>query len=193
MKSSRDSLPILFFETGQAWKQWLQKNHTTSTGVWLHIYKKDAGVLSIDRASALDAALCYGWIDGMADKYDDVSFLQRYTPRRAKSLWSKRNIEHVTRLIADDQMKPAGMKEIEAAKADGRWEAAYDSPKNMEIPADFLKLLAKNKKAEKFFHTLNKTNLFAIGWRLQTAKKPETRLKRMQLIIDMLARNEKFH
>ena len=193
MNNSRDNLPILFFEKPADWKKWLQKNHSTAQGVWLHMYKKDAGVLSINRAAALDVALCYGWIDGMADKYDEDSFLQRYSPRRAKSLWSKRNIEHVTRLIAAGEMKPAGIKEIEAAKADGRWTAAYDSPKNMKIPEDFLKLLAKNKKAEKFFHTLNKTNLFSIGWRLQTAKKAETRERRMKLIIEMLAKGEKFH
>jgi uncharacterized protein YdeI (YjbR/CyaY-like superfamily) len=193
MKNSRDDLPILFFETAMEWKKWLQKNHASAQGVWLHMYKKGAAVISLDRPAALDVALCYGWIDGMANKYDDDSFLQRYTPRRAKSLWSKRNIEHVTRLIAAGQMKPAGMKEIDAAKADGRWSAAYDSPKNMEIPGDFLKLLAKNKKAQKFFLTLNKTNLFAIGWRLQTAKKAETRERRMKAIIEMLAKGEKFH
>jgi uncharacterized protein YdeI (YjbR/CyaY-like superfamily) len=193
MNSSRDNLPILFFETSQAWKQWLHKNHQSATGVWLHIYKKHTSALSIDRPAALDVALCYGWIDGMAVKQDEDSFLQRFTPRRPNSLWSKKNIEHVERLIAAGEMQPAGMNEINAAKENGRWAAAYDSPKNMEMPPDFLKLLAKNKKAQQFFKTLNKTNLYAIGWRLQTAKKTETRDKRMKLIIEMLARGEKFH
>ena len=193
MKKEKDNLPILFFETDMEWKKWLDKNHGSSKGVWLQIYKKDSNISSIDRAGSLDVALCYGWIDGQANSYDEESYLQRYSPRRPRSLWSKKNIDNVTRLIAQGKMKPAGMKEIEAAKADGRWEAAYDSPKNMQIPADFLKLLSKNPKAKKFYQTLNKTNLFSIGWRLQTARKPETREKRMKAIIEMLAKGEKFH
>jgi uncharacterized protein YdeI (YjbR/CyaY-like superfamily) len=193
MKHKKDDLPIFFFETSKEWKDWLHKNHASAKGVWLRFYKKASGVPSLDHAKTLEVALCYGWIDGQANSYDEQSYLQRYSPRRPKSLWSKKNIDNVTRLVAEGKMKPAGMKEIEAAKADGRWEAAYDSPKNMQIPEDFLKLLAKNPKAKKFYQTLNKTNLFSIGWRLQTAKKPETREKRMKVIIEMLAKGEKFH
>lgn len=193
MKNEKDNLPILFFKTQKEWKDWLHKNHASAKGVWLQFYKKGSGILSLNHATALDAALCYGWIDGQANKYDENSYLQRYSPRRPKSLWSKKNIDNVTRLIASRKMKPAGMKEIEAAKADGRWAAAYDSPKNMQIPVDFLKLLAKNSKAKKFYQALSKTNLFAIGWRLQTARKPETRERRMKAIIEMLAKEEQFH
>jgi uncharacterized protein YdeI (YjbR/CyaY-like superfamily) len=193
LKHEKDKLPILFFKTAKEWEAWLAKNHTTSKGAWLRIYKKDSGVLSIDRPGSLDAALCYGWIDGQANSYDEESYLQRYCPRRPKSIWSKKNIENIARLTAAKKMKPAGLKEVEAAKADGRWEAAYDSPANMQIPGDFLKALAKNAKAKAFFKTLNKTNTFAIGWRLQTAKKPETREKRIKAIIEMLAKGQKFH
>jgi len=159
----------------------------------LRFYKKASGVPSLNHPKSLDVALCYGWIDGIANKYDEESYLQRFSPRRPKSIWSKKNIENVTRLIAARKMKPAGLKEIEAAKADGRWEAAYDSPANMKVPEDFLKELAKNPKAEIFFQTLNKTNTFSITWRLQTAKKPETREKRMKVILEMLSKGQKFH
>ena len=193
MNKEKDNTPILSFKTPVAWEKWLAKNWATSKAVWLHLFKKDSGIPSINHAAALEVCLCYGWIDGIANKYDEVSYLQRFTPRRPKSLWSKKNIEKVTRLISSGKMKAGGLKEIEAAKADGRWNAAYDSPANMEIPKDFLKELSKNKKAKIFFQTLNKTNIFAITWRLQTAKKPETREKRMKVIIEMLSKEEKFH
>ena len=193
MKQKKDNLPILFFKTAKEWEKWLNKNHSSEKEAWLQFYKKASGVPSLNHPKALEVALCYGWIDAVANKYDEESYLQRFTPRRPKSIWSKKNIENVTRLIAEGKMKPAGLKEIEAAKADGRWEAAYDSPANMEMPKYFLKELAKNPKAEKFFQTLNKTNRFSIGWRLQTAKKPETREKRMKAIIEMLSKGQKFH
>ena len=144
-------------------------------------------------AEGLDEALCCGWIDGQLDKYDEKSWLRKFTPRRSKSVWSKRNIEHVNRLIQAGKMKLAGLKEVEAAKADGRWERAYDSPSAMQVPEDFLKELSKDKKAKAFFETLNKANTYAIAWRLQTAKKPETREKRMKAILEMLKRGEKLH
>ena len=124
MKHQKDNLPILFFKTVKEWKEWLDKNHASSKGVWLRFYKKASGVPSLDHSKSLDVALCYGWIDGQANKYDEESYLQRFSPRRPKSIWSKKNIENVTRLIAAKKMKPAGRREIEAAKADGRWEAA---------------------------------------------------------------------
>ena len=193
MKNEKDNTPILSFKTPKEWEKWLAKNWDTSKAVWLQLYKKGSGIPSINHAEALELCLCYGWIDGRANKYDEASYLQRFTPRQPKSLWSKKNIDNVTRLIASGKMKPGGLREIEAAKADGRWNAAYDSPSNMEVPKDFLKELSKNKKAKKFFQTLNKTNTYAITWRLQTAKKTATREKRMKIIIEMLSKEEKFH
>lgn len=159
----------------------------------MRLFKKDSGVATVTYAEALDEALCHGWIDGQLDKYDDKSWLRKFTPRRPKSFWSKRNIEHVNRLIDAGKMKPAGLKEVEAAKADGRWGRAYDSPSAMQVPDDFLTELSKHKKAQAFFKTLNKANTYAIAWRLQTAKRPETRAKRMQAILAMLKRGEKLH
>src|SRR5262249_35841977 len=137
--------------------------------------------------------LCYGWIDGQRKSHDDTYFLQKFTPRRPKGLWSKRNIDKVTRLIAEGRMQPSGLAEAEAAKQDGRWKAAYDSPRNMTVPEDCLKALKKNKEALAFFNTLNKANIYAIAWRLQTAKKPETRQRRFDALLAMLEREEKLH
>ena len=193
MKSEKDNLPILIFKTAKEWEKWMAKNYASSKGIWLRFYKKASGIPSLTYPEAVEVSLCYGWIDGQANKYDENSYLQRFTPRRPKSIWAKKNIERVTRLIASGKMKPSGLKEIEAAKADGRWEMAYDSPATMEIPNDFLKELSKNPKAKTFFGTLNKTNIYSIAWRLQTAKKPETRQKRMKAIIEMLSKKQKFH
>ena len=184
---------IISFRSAKEWEKWLAKHHADSNGIWLRLFKKDFGVPSITYDEALDEALCHGWIDGQLQKYDDKSWLRKFTPRRPKSVWSKRNIEHVARLCKADKMKPAGLKQVETAKADGRWEKAYDSPSAMQIPEDFLRQLAKNKKAKAFFKALNKANTYAIAWRLQTAKKAETREKRMKTILDMLARDEKLH
>jgi len=189
----KDNLPIIAFESQFRWEEWLAENHAQPTGIWLRIFKKSSGVVSLTYAEALAEALCYGWIDGQANKYDERSWLQKFTPRRKKSIWSKVNTLHVERLNKAGKMKPAGLKEIEAAKRDGRWQQAYDSPKNMTVPEDFLKELEKDSKAKTFFETLNKTNLYSIAFRLQTAKKPETREKRMKAILEMLARGEKFH
>ena len=182
-----DNLPIISFESPSQWAEWLAANHAESKGVWLRMFKKGTGIASLNYAEALDEALCYGWIDGQKNKYDDESWLQRFTPRRPRSLWSKINVGHVERLVEAGKMQAAGMKEIEAAKRDGRWQKAYDSHKNMTMPEDFLQEL------ETFFAALNKTNLYAIAFRLQTAKKPETRAKRMKEILERLAKGEKFH
>lgn len=187
-----DTLPIIEFKTTTAFETWLAKNHDSTNGLWLRIFKKDSGNKTISYAEALDVALCYGWIDGQKQAYDEQAWLQKFCPRRPKSIWSKVNIGHVERLIKEDRMRPAGLKAIEKAKADGRWDKAYDSSSKMTIPEDFLKELSKNKKAEAFFKGLNKTNLFSIGFRLQTAKKQETREKRMKEIIEKLAKGEKF-
>lgn len=192
-KLSKSEYPELFFETPAEWRDWLGLNHSIEKGVWLRFYKKESGIASLNYAGALDEALCFGWIDGQSKSIDESSYLQKFTPRRARSIWSKRNIEHIARLIQEGKMKPSGLKEAEAAKTDGRWQKAYDSPSNMMVPEDFLRRLSKDKKAFAFFETLNKTNTYAIAWRLQTAKKPETREKRIKTIIEMLSRGEKFH
>ena len=184
---------ILTFKTSNAFEKWLAKNHNKATVIWLRFFKKDSGKTSITYKEAVDEALCYGWIDGQANKYDDESWIQKFTPRTARSIWSKKNTENIERLIALGKMKPPGLEQVDKAKADGRWAKAYDSPKEMQIPDDFMKELSKNKKAKAFYETLNKTNKYAIGWRLQTAKKQETKEKRIKTIIEMLSKGEKFH
>jgi uncharacterized protein YdeI (YjbR/CyaY-like superfamily) len=196
-KTERDrkqsDLPIRSFRTLEEWESWLEKNHASTAGIWLRIYRKASGVKTIYYPEALDGALCYGWIDGLRRPLDEKSYLQRLTPRRPKSLWSKINTDHVERLIKLGKMKAPGLGAIAAAKKDGRWDAAYHSPGKSAIPGDFLAALAKNKKAKAFFETLNKTNLYSIAWRLQTAIKTETRQQRMKNILEMLADGKKFH
>jgi len=181
------------FKTPKEWRRWLTKHHAKPEGIWLRFFKKASGVKSITYAEALDEALCFGWIDGQVKKYDAESWVQRFTPRRSKSIWSKRNREHVARLIKDKRMTAAGLNEVERAKQDGRWDRAYDSPKHMQVPADFLRELRKDKHAYAFFQTLNKANTYAIAWRLQTAKKPATRERRMQALLQMLRQGNKLH
>jgi uncharacterized protein YdeI (YjbR/CyaY-like superfamily) len=192
-KSEVPEKSIQSFTTSQAWRSWLEKNLTRPEGIWLRIYKKDSGVKTVTYAGALDEALCYGWIDGQKKAYDEESFLQKFTPRRSKSIWSKRNREHVQRLIKEKRMTAAGRAEIDRAKKDGRWDQAYDAPSTMEVPTDFLKELKKDKKAYEFFKTLNKANIYAIAWRLQTAMKPETRAKRMESLIALMKEERKLH
>jgi uncharacterized protein YdeI (YjbR/CyaY-like superfamily) len=187
------SISTQSFKTPTEWRRWLTKHHAKPEGIWLRFFKKASGVKSITYAEALDEALCFGWIDGQLKNFDTTSWLQKFTPRRSKSIWSKRNREHVARLIKEKRMTAAGLKEVEMAKKDGRWEGAYDSPKNMQVPADFLRELKKDKNAYAFFQTLNKANTYAIAWRLQTAKKPETREKRMQALLQMLGQGKKLH
>lgn len=181
------------FESPQAWREWLEENHESALGIWVKIAKKASGIATVTYQEALEDALCFGWIDGQKRAYDDTYFIQKFTPRTARSIWSKRNQDIVARLIDDERMRPAGQAQIDLAKADGRWERAYGSSKTMEIPEDFLQELAKNKRAEAFFNTLNKANTFAIAFQLTTAKKPETRARRMQKILEMMAREEKLH
>jgi uncharacterized protein YdeI (YjbR/CyaY-like superfamily) len=184
---------ILAFGSSAEFRKWLEKNHSASDGIWLRFFKKSSGRNSINHAEALDQALCFGWIDGQAKPGDERSWLQKFTPRRPKSGWSKLNTTHVERLIKAGQMARAGLEAVAAARADGRWRAAYDSPRNAMPPEDFLKALGKHRKAKAFFETLNRSNVYAIVYRLQTAKKPETREKRMKTILEMLKRGEKFH
>jgi uncharacterized protein YdeI (YjbR/CyaY-like superfamily) len=190
---AKPELEILPFPTARHWERWLTKNAARSKGIWLQFFKKDSGIASITYAEALNVALCFGWIDGQIKRHDEQSWIHKFTPRRPKSMWSKRNRDLVEQLTKSGKMRPAGLKEVEAAKADGRWDQAYDSPSKMTVPEDFLKALAKNPTAMKFFKTLNKANTYAIAWRLQTAKRPETRQKRMQALIEMLAAEKKIH
>jgi uncharacterized protein YdeI (YjbR/CyaY-like superfamily) len=184
---------ILCFRSSSAFRKWLAANHRQSDGIWLRIFKRNSGERTITYAEALDEALCFGWIDGQKQRHDELSWRQRFTPRRPKSGWSKINTQHAERLIQAGRMKAAGLAQIEAAKKDGRWTAAYDSPSKATFPDDFLAALRRNKKAQAFFESLNKANRYAITYRLQTAKKPQTRQRRMETILAMLARGEAFH
>jgi uncharacterized protein YdeI (YjbR/CyaY-like superfamily) len=186
-------LPALPFETKKKWADWLAKQHDKSAGVWLKLGKKGTGIPSVTYEEALDVALCYGWIDGQKKGFDDQYWLQKFTPRGQKSIWSKINTEKAEKLIANGEMKPAGLKAIEMAKQDGRWDAAYESQKNISVPEDFRSALEKNKKAKAFFATLNSANRYSFLFRLQTAKKAETREKRIRQLVGMLEKGEKFH
>jgi uncharacterized protein YdeI (YjbR/CyaY-like superfamily) len=192
-ESQKSDLQIVSFNSPTDFDNWLELNRINTKGIWVRFFRKNSGITSITYDEALDVALCYGWIDGQVKKHDENSYLQKFTPRRPKSMWSKRNVDHITRLETEGRMKPSGMIEVEKAKKDGRWERAYDSPGKMVVPVDFIELLSKNKKAFDFFESLNKTNKYSIGWRLQTAKNPETREKRIMEIINMMNKGEKFH
>ena len=192
-KSARGELPIMLFEDQAAWAAWLEQNHADAPGLWLQHAKKAADLTSVGYADALDVALCYGWIDGQKKSYDDSSWLQKWTPRGRKSIWSKINREKALKLIERGDMQPAGLAEVERAKQDGRWEAAYDSHSTATVPGDLQAALDSNADASAFFATLNSTNRYAILFRIQTAKKPETRAKRIQDFIAMLARHEKLY
>ena len=183
-------LLILPFETKKKFAEWLAKTHDESVGLWLKIAKKATGISTVTYAEALDVALCYGWIDGQKGSFDEQYFLQKFTPRRPKSIWSKINVEKVAGLIASGEMKPAGLKAVEAAKQDGRWAAAYSSQKNMEVPADFQSALNKNKKAKAFFETLTGSIRYSFLFRIETAKKAETREKRIRQFVEMLEKGE---
>lgn len=185
--------PIIPFAGQKEWERWLARNHTGSDGVWLKLAKKGADVASVTYAEALESALCYGWIDGQKQRFDDAWWLQKFTPRRARSIWSKVNRAKAEELIAAGRMKPAGQRAFDEAAGDGRLEAAYDSPSRAVVPEDLIAALRGNKKAEAFFATLNSANRFAILFRIHTAKKAETRARRIEQFVEMLARGEKLH
>jgi uncharacterized protein YdeI (YjbR/CyaY-like superfamily) len=190
---AQGELPVILFEQPKDWANWLDEHHTTAAGLWLRLAKKDSGLQSVTYQEALEVALCYGWIDGQKKIYDESSWLQKFTPRGAKSIWSKINREKAGKLIESGQMKPAGLKAVEAAKQDGRWEAAYDSFSSATVPDDFQAELDKNGEAKAFFDTLNRQNRYAILFRIQTAKKAETRAKRIRQFIEMLEKKEKLY
>lgn len=172
---------------------WLEKNHDDHPGIWMKISKKGAAAPTLTYAEAVDAALAYGWVDSQKGSLDDEYYLQAFTHRRAGSMWSKRNVERATVLIDEGTMKPSGLAEVEKAKADGRWDRAYAGSRGAEAPADFLAALDKNRAAKKFYATLNAANRYALYFRIQTAKREDTRAKRIASFIDMLERGETFH
>ena len=192
-KPPAPDFPVIPFPTPRAWVDWLSKNHAGARGVWIKLAKKASGIASISYGEAVEAALCFGWIDGQAKRIDDAWFVQKFTPRGARSLWSKINCEKATALIAAGKMKPAGLAEVERAKKDGRWAQAYDSPSRAGVPDDLVAAMAKNARASAFFATLDSRNRYAILHRVQTAKKPETRARRIAEFVQMLARREKLY
>lgn len=187
------NLPVLDCPRRKDWELWLKKNHKSSFGVWLRIARKSSGSASVPYADALAGALCYGWIDGQKRSGGEQAWLQKFTPRRKKSIWSKINRDRALALIESGKMQPAGLLEIERAKQDGRWEAAYDSARTAEVPADLEAALMRNAKAREFFKTLNGANCYAVLFRIQTAKKAETRARKIDALVAMLERGEKIH
>jgi uncharacterized protein YdeI (YjbR/CyaY-like superfamily) len=181
------------FKSKRAWLAWLEKNHATNPGLWLRFAKKGSQLKSMSYQEALEAALCYGWIDGQKRPKNEEAWLQRFVPRSSRSIWSKINREKALALIASGEMKPAGLQAIEGAKKNGRWEAAYDSPSRATVPADLQAALDANSRAAAFFQTLNSANRYAILWRIQTVKKAETRARKIEQFLAMLERHEKIH
>jgi len=190
--ASKD-LPVLRFPDALAWSKWLASRHASSRGVWLKIAKKGSKSTSVGYAEALEVALAWGWIDGQKGKLDEAWWLQRFTPRGSKSIWSKVNREKAVALIEASQMNPPGLAEVERAKRDGRWESAYDSQSRATVPPDLAKALAANPRAARFFETLESHNRYAVLFRIHAAKKPETRAARIEKFVAMLARQEKLH
>jgi len=186
-------LPIMTFTSQEAWRAWLHDHYTDQAGLWLKMAKKASGIQTVMYAEALDVALCYGWIDGQKKTFDQSYFLQKFTPRRARSMWSQVNCGKVAGLIRSGLMQPSGLAEIERARADGRWEAAYASPRNTVAPDDLLAALAASPKAQAFFESLNKTNRYSIVSQIQMAKRPETRATRIVKFVAMCERGEKLH
>ena len=182
--------PLVHFAEARLWAAWLDEHHATSSGVWLRIAKKASGTASVTYDEALEVALCYGWIDGQKKSYDDASWLQKFTPRGLKSIWSKVNRAKAEKLIDGGEMKPAGLAAVDQAKQDGRWDAAYDSQSSASVPVDFQAALDQHAGARAFFGTLTSRNRYAILFRIQTAKKAETRAKRIEQFIQMLANHE---
>jgi uncharacterized protein YdeI (YjbR/CyaY-like superfamily) len=191
-KTKRD-LPVLAFKSQQALGDWLASQAVDSKGLWLKLAKKSSGIASVSKPEAVDIALCHGWIDGQLDSFDDQYSLVRFTPRRQTSKWSERNRARALQLVEIGRMLPAGMAEIERAQKDGRWGAAYAPQSTAEVPDDLRAALAKNKKAGKFFETLNGANRYAILYRVHNAKKPEIRAARIEKFVAMLAAGETIH
>src|SRR5256714_6316416 len=188
-----DGLPKISFASPVDWEKWLEDNHAVSEGVWIKMAKMDAGIESVRYPEVLESALCFGWIDGRREALDERHFLQRYTPRRSRSRWSRINRDKAERLIAAGRMRPAGLAEVERAKTDGRWEAAYEGQKRSTVPDDLQRELEAHPKAKAFFAELNSQNRYAILYRLQDAKKPETRAQRLAKFLAMLEAGERIY
>jgi uncharacterized protein YdeI (YjbR/CyaY-like superfamily) len=192
-RPEKRELPSVSFASRTSWQVWLAKHHDTSDGVWLKIAKRDRRVSTVSYADALEVALSYGWIDGQKNKLDDDYWLQRFGPRKSKSRWSKINRAKALDLIENGEMKPAGLREVERARADGRWEAAYDSQRTAVMPSDLQDALDRNAAARKFFATLDSANRYAILYRIHDAKRPETRARRIEQYVAMLSERKKIH
>jgi uncharacterized protein YdeI (YjbR/CyaY-like superfamily) len=188
---SKQGLPVIAFATQPAWEAWLAAEHERSKGLWLKIAKKDSGVESVTYAEALEGALCYGWIDGQKGSLDERFWLQRFTPRGRKSKWSRINRDKATDLLERGRLRPAGRLQVEQARADGRWEAAYEAQSRVTVPDDLQSELDRNPTAQAFFATLSRVNRYAILYRLQDAKKPETRARRLAQFMTMLNEQRK--
>lgn len=186
----KTALPVILFGDPQAWADWLDENQATADGLWLRIAKKASGLTSVTYAEAVEVALCYGWIDGQMKGYDEASYVQRFTPRRKGSIWSKINREKAEALIETGRMKPAGLAAIERAQAEGRWDAAYEGASTATVPEDLKAALDANPEAKAFFATLKGSNRYAVLFRIQTTRTPATRAKRIAQFVDMLARHE---
>jgi len=186
-------LPTKPFASRKKWSEWLARQYDKSAGVWLKLAKKGSGIRSVTYEEALEVALCHGWIDGQKKGFDEEYWLQKFTPRGPKSIWSKINTEKAQRLIESGEMKPAGFKAIEAAKQDGRWEAAYASQKNITAPEDFQAALDKNKSAKAFFASLRSAERYSFLFRIHNSKKPGTRARHIQRFVEMLEKGEKLH
>jgi uncharacterized protein YdeI (YjbR/CyaY-like superfamily) len=192
-RASPDVLTALAFESEQSWAAWLAANHQNSAGVWLQLAKKGSGIGSVSYAAAIEIAICFGWIDGQKKTHSEQYWLQKFAPRAKNSVWSKANKEKALALIAAGKMAPAGLTEVERAKSDGRWDAAYDAASKAEVPEDLQLALDNNTRAKHFFEILDSRNRYAILFRVQTAKKTETREKRILQFVQMLARHEKIY
>ena len=188
-----DGLATILFPSVTEWEGWLEDNHSDSAGVWVKLAKKGTGIESVRYPEVLESALCFGWIDGRRQTLDERYFLQRFTPRRARSKWSRINRETAERLIAEGRMRPAGLAEVERARADGRWKAAYEGQKRMQVPPDLQRELDTRPAAKAFFAKLSSQNRYAILYRLNDAKKPETRARRLMKFVAMLEASETIH
>lgn len=186
-----DSANVESFSSAQELGAWLEVNHASRSELWVKIFKKNTGIASVSWGDVVIEVLCWGWIDGIRKSLGDEAYLQRITPRKARSGWSKRNREHAERLIGEGRMQEPGLAQVRAAKADGRWDNAYLPASEMKVPEDFLAALEHSPKAKEFFETLNKSSRYAISWGLTSAKKPETRQRRFEKFLDMLVRREK--
>lgn len=192
-ESGKDGRPVLAFASAEEWEAWLEREHAASDGIWVKFAKKGSGMASVTYSEAVEVGLCYGWIDSLTRSVDERFYVQKFTPRRARSKWSRVNRDKVDELVRQGRMKPAGLAQVERAKEDGRWEAAYSSPANVTVPDDLQQALDASPKAAEFFATLNKSNRFAIVYQLQDAKKPETRTRRLEKFVAMLERGEKLY